>query len=148
MRPAVGGRPLAPLPLVDRFHGDPGLVRRVRWFCDDGGRDQVVAGFVRLVLFGDARDGGFDRFAETGLRLRAVAVPVGAPDAVQIPAEAAQYLLPQAVPVPCGLGRVVPGAVALDAQREPAGERGLADRDVAPVAAHAGPPLDGGAPAR
>src|SRR5690606_14808042 len=84
---------------------------------------------------------------ETGLRLRAVAVPVGAPDAVQIPAEAAQYLLPQAVPVPCGLGRVVHGAVALDAQREPAGERGMADRHVDPVAAHADLRLDVVAPA-
>ena len=105
MRPAVGGRPLAPLPLVDRFHGDPGLVRRVRWFCDDGGRDQVVAGFVRLVLFGDARDGGFDRFPETGLRLRAVAVPVGAPDPVQVPAEAVEDLLPQPVAVAGDLAR-------------------------------------------
>src|ERR1700722_14987299 len=68
---------------------------------------------------GHRDDGGLlDGGAESGFGPVAVAVPGGAPDPVQPPAEAAQYLLAQPVPVAGGAGRMVLIAVAFHAEAE------------------------------
>ena len=46
-----------------------------------------------------------------------IAEPVGAPDAVDLPAEPLEHLLSQTVAVPRGAGAVIAGPVALDAQQ-------------------------------
>src|SRR6185436_7534040 len=67
--------------------------------------------------------------------LLAVAEPVGAPDAVKLPAEAAQDGLAQPVAVARPPGIMVVGAVALDAEKITAGRRRVDDRKVDPVPA-------------
>ena len=58
----------------------------------------------------------------------AVAVPGGAPDAVQVPAEAAEDFLAEPVAVAGDFGGVVLVAVAFDAERVDAGVAGVVGR--------------------
>ena len=76
------------------------------------------------------RDGVFDGGAELVFFAVAVPVPGGAPDAVEVPAEAAEDFLAEPVPVTGDSGGVVLVAVAFDAEGVDAGVIGVADADV------------------
>ena len=58
-----------------------------------------------------------DRFLDPDEFPVRVAEPVGAPDAVDLPAQSFQHLLPEPVAVPGGTGAVIAGSVAFDAQQ-------------------------------
>ena len=74
--------------------------------------------------------GVFDGGAELVFFAVAVPVPGGAPDAVEVPAEAAEDLLAEPVPVAGDFGGVVLVAVAFDAEGVDARVIGVADADV------------------
>ena len=75
-------------------------------------------------------DGVFDGGAELVFFAVPVPVPGGAPDAVEVPAEAAEDFLAEPVPVAGDFGGVVLVAVAFDAKGVDAGVIGVADADV------------------
>src|SRR5262249_40041947 len=105
-----------------REGGRPGL----------GGRAGGVRGHAGAA--GQAVDGRgprvLDRGGEPAFLARTVAVPGGAPDAVQVPAQVAEHLLAEPVAVAGGPGRVVLVAVTFDAQGVHAGMAGVVDADV------------------
>src|SRR5262249_51507126 len=80
-----------------------------------------------------------DRRPEPTLLAVAVAVPRRAPDAVQVPAQVAEYLLAEPVAIAGGFGRAVLVAVAFDAQGVHARVAGVVDADVDAVPGGADP---------
>ena len=72
----------------------------------------------------------FDGGAELAFFAVPVPVPGGAPDAVEVPAEAAEDFLAEPVPVAGDFGGVVLVAVTFDAKSIDAGLIGVLDADV------------------
>src|SRR5215831_5024351 len=137
--PAGSPARITPAGLGDVRDGPAGFgVKGGRFGLDDrpgrrfgrGGAGQAVDGRGHPAL---------DRGLEPAFFAGAVPVPGGAPDAVQVPAQVAEYLLAEPVTVAGGPGGVVLVAVAFDAQRVHAGVAGVVDADVDAVPGGADP---------
>jgi hypothetical protein len=107
-----------------------GLVEGGCFGLDDGAAAEVRLGDVGEQAVDWGCNGVFDDGAELAFFAVAVAIPGGAPDAVEVPAEAAEDFLAEPVAVAGDFGGVVLVAIAFDAEGVDAGVVGVADADV------------------